>query len=44
VPPGVAGRLRRIDLGATFVLALGGAAAAVDAVLDIFGVLVIGFV
>ena len=43
VPPGVAGLVRRIDLVATFVFALGGAGAAVDAGLDIFGVLVIGF-
>lgn len=43
VPPGVAGLVRRVDLVATFVFAFGGAGAAVDAGLDIFGVLVIGF-
>ena len=43
VQPGVAGLVRRVDLVATFVFAFGGAGAAVDAGLDIFGVLVIGF-
>lgn len=41
--PGAARLLRRMDLAATFVFALGGASAAVDADLDVFGVLVIAF-